>query len=52
MSEILAIIILGLLLLFILSVIIVVFIASIPEILNAISDAKEAIDRYKRGAHE
>ena len=49
MSEILAVLILGLLLLFLLGVIIVFSIASIPEILDAISGAKEAIDKYKRG---
>lgn len=49
MSEILAVIILGLLLLFLLGTIIVFSIAYIPEILDAISDAKEAIDKYKRG---
>lgn len=52
MSEILLVFILGLLLLFLLGVIIVVSIAFIPEILDAITDAKKAIDEYKRGAHE
>lgn len=52
MIEILGVLILGLLLLFLLGVIIVFFIAFIPEILDAITDAKEAIDKYKRGANE
>lgn len=52
MSEILLVIILSLLLFFLLGVIILVSIASIPEILDAITDAKKAIDKYKRGTHE
>lgn len=52
MSEILLVLILGLLLLFLLGVIIVVSIAFIPEILNVITNAKEAIDKYKRGDYE
>ena len=52
MSEILFALILGLLLLFLLGVVIVFSIASIPKILDAITDAKEAIDEYKRGDHE
>ena len=52
MSEILVVLILGLLLLFLLGLIIVFSIAFIPEILDAITDAKEAIDKYKRGANE
>ena len=52
MSEILVVLILSLLLFFLLGVIIVFSIASIPEILDVITDAKEAINKYKRGAHE
>lgn len=52
MSEILAVLILILLLLFLLGVFIVFSIACIPEILDAISDAKKAINEYKRGNHE
>lgn len=52
MSEILLVLILSLLLLFLLSVIIVFSIGFIPEILDMISNAKEAIDKYKRGDHE
>ena len=40
------------LLLFLLGVIIFVFIAFIPEFLNVITNAKKAIDRYKRGDYE
>lgn len=52
MSEILVVLILGLLLLFLLGVFILFFIASMPEILDAITDAKKAINEYKRGDHE
>ena len=52
MSEILLVLILGLLLLFLLGVIIVVSIAFIPEILNVITNAKKAINEYKRGDYE
>ena len=52
MSEILLVLILGLLLLFLLGVIIVVSIAFIPEILDVITNAKKAINKYKRGDYE
>lgn len=52
MSDILLVLILGLLLLFLLGVIIVFSIAAIPEILDAISGAKKAINKYKRGDYE
>ena len=52
MTEILLALILGLLLLFILGVIIVFSIAFIPDILDATSEAKKAIDEYKRGDYE
>lgn len=52
MSEILLILILGLLLFFLLGVIIVFSIASIPNILDMITDAKKAINKYKRGDYE
>ena len=49
MNEILLVLIFGLLLLFLLGVIIVVSIAFIPEILDVITNAKRAINKYKRG---
>ena len=52
MSEILVALILGLLLLLLLSMFILFIIASMPEILDAITDAKKAINEYKRGDHE
>ena len=51
MSEILVVLILGLLLLLLLSMFILFIIASMPEILDAIEDAKKAINEYKRGEH-